>query len=165
MVAERSTTSPIVVVGLDGSQHSLDALRWAARYARGVGGVLHPVVAWAFSGSAEYVTHPDFEKVAKGHLDDALYLLRTEFQDVAVEPAIIHGAAASVLIDASRDADLLVLGTRGHGGFTGMLLGSVSQHCIHHAGCPVVVVREGLGVAGPSGSIPSDSVPLATSDS
>jgi len=66
------------------------------RYAQGVGAVLHPVVAWSFSGSAEYVTHPDFEKVGKGHLDDAMQMLRTEFHDVAVEPAIRHGAAASV---------------------------------------------------------------------
>jgi nucleotide-binding universal stress UspA family protein len=141
MVTARSTAGPVVVVGLDGSQHSLEALRWAARYARGVGAVLRPVVAWSFSGSAEYVFHPDFESVAKEHLDDALRVLRTEFHDVAVEPAIVHGSAASVLIDASGDADLLVVGTRGHGGFTGMLLGSVSQQCLHHAACPVAVVR------------------------
>ena len=141
MVTERSTAGATVVVGFDGSQHSLEALRWAARYARGVGAVLRPVAAWSFSGSAEYVVHPDFERVAKENLEAASRVLRTEFHDVAVEPAVVHGSAASVLIDASHDADLLVVGTRGHGGFTGMLLGSVSQHCLHHAACPVVVVR------------------------
>jgi nucleotide-binding universal stress UspA family protein len=141
MVTAKSTASPVVVVGLDGSQHSLDALRWAARYAREFGAVLRPVIAWSFSGSAEYVLIPDFERLAKANLEEALHVLRTEFHDVEVEPAVVRGSAASVLIDASRDADLLVVGTRGHGGFTGMLLGSVSQHCLHHAACPVVVVR------------------------
>ena len=54
---------------------------------------------------------------------------------------VIQGNAAQVLLDVARDADLLVVGSRGHGGFTGALLGSVSQHCVHHAPCPVVVVR------------------------
>jgi nucleotide-binding universal stress UspA family protein len=82
--------------------------------------------------------------VAKNNLEAALSVLRTEFHDVPVEPAVVQGSAALVLLDATRDADLLVLGTRGHGGFTGMLLGSVSQHCLHHAVCPVVVVRGGV---------------------
>jgi nucleotide-binding universal stress UspA family protein len=141
MVRARSTTAPIVVVGIDGSQHSLDALRWAAKYAREFGALLRPVTAWSFSGSAEYVLKADFERLAKANLEEALHVLRTEFHDVAVEPAVVQGSAASVLIDASRDADLLVIGTRGHGGFAGMLLGSVSQHCLHHAACPVAVVR------------------------
>jgi nucleotide-binding universal stress UspA family protein len=121
--------------------------------------VLRPLVAWSFSGSAEYVTHPDFEKVAKEHLDDALRVLRSDFPEVVVDPLVLHGAAASALIDASQEASLLVLGTRGHGGFTGMLLGSVSQHCIHHAACPVVVVRDGIGTTGSSERAPLDAVP------
>lgn len=141
MVTAKGTVGPIVVVGLDGSQHSLDALRWAARYAHKVGALLRPVAAWSFSGSAEYVVSPDFERLAKDSLEEALRVLRTEFHDVAVEPAVVRGSAASVLIDASHGADLLVVGTRGHGGFAGMLLGSVSQHCLHHAACPVVVFR------------------------
>jgi nucleotide-binding universal stress UspA family protein len=54
---------------------------------------------------------------------------------------VIEGPPARVLIDASQNADLLVVGSRGHGAFAGMLIGSVSQHCVHHASCPVVVVR------------------------
>jgi nucleotide-binding universal stress UspA family protein len=79
--------------------------------------------------------------VAKDNLEEALRVLRKEFHDVEVESEVVHGSAASVLIDASRDADLFVVGTRGHGGFAGMLLGSVSQHCLHDAACSVAVVR------------------------
>ena len=52
-----------------------------------------------------------------------------------------EGNAAQVLLDAAQGADLLVVGSRGHGGFTEALLGSVSQHCVHHAQCPIVIVR------------------------
>ena len=145
MVTAKAVGGPVVVVGIDGSQHSLDALRWAASYVRALGGLLRPVVAWSFSGSAGYVIQPDFETVAKDNEEVALRLLQTEFHDVAIEPQIVHGPPASVLIDASRDADLLVVGTRGRGGFKGMLLGSVSQHCVHYAACPVVVVRDRVG--------------------
>jgi nucleotide-binding universal stress UspA family protein len=144
MVTARSNVGPVVVVGFDGSRHLLDALRWAASYARGFRALLRPVAAWSFSGSAEYVVHPDFERVARDNLELALQVLRREFRDVAVEPAVVHGSAASVLIATSRDADLLVVGSRGDGGFSGMLLGSVSRHYFHHAACPVVVVRGGL---------------------
>jgi len=144
MVTAKSNASPVVVVGVDGSLHSLDALRWAAGYALAFGALLRPLVAWSYSSSPEYVTQPDFESSARDSLEAALKLLHTEFHDVAVEPGLVQGSAASVLIDASRDADLLVVGTRGRGGFAGMLLGSVSQHCVQHATCPVVVVRDGV---------------------
>src|SRR5258708_1573748 len=60
---------------------------------------------------------------------------------VSVNPVVRHGHAAQELLDAADEADLLVVGSRGHGGFAGALLGSVSQHCIHHAPCPVVIIR------------------------
>jgi nucleotide-binding universal stress UspA family protein len=62
--------------------------------------------------------------------------------DVTVEPVAIQGPAASVLVEAARDADMLVVGSRGHGGFTALLLGSVSQQLAHHAPCPLLIHRE-----------------------
>jgi nucleotide-binding universal stress UspA family protein len=146
MAAPEGRADPIVLVGIDGSEHSLDALRWAARYARAVGALLRPIVAWSHPAYTDFVEVPaeEYEPVARADLEDALHLLRSEFSDVAIDPQVVYGLPAAVLIDASKDADLLVVGTRGHGGFTGMLLGSVSQHCVHHAACPVVVVvRQG----------------------
>jgi nucleotide-binding universal stress UspA family protein len=66
---------------------------------------------------------------------------RGKFPDVPVEHALRHGGAAAVLIEMSRDALLVVTGARGHGGFAGLRLGSVSQQVLHHATCPVLVVR------------------------
>ena len=138
-----------VVVGIDGSEHSMDALRWGAAYAHAMGLTLRPIVAWSYPQSADFAAVPgeEFEDVAKADLNDALQLVRAEFPGLAVDPAVAYGPSASVLIEASRSADLLVVGTRGHGGFTGMLLGSVSMHCVHHASCPVVVVRHASGTS------------------
>ena len=144
-MTEAIEPNQIVLVGFDGSEHSLDALRWAGHYARAVGALLRPIIAWSIPANTDLMSLPgeDFEKVAKADLDDAMQVARTEFPDVAIEPQVVYGSPASVLIDASKEANLLVLGTRGHGGFVGMLLGSVSQHCVHHAECPVVIVRDG----------------------
>jgi nucleotide-binding universal stress UspA family protein len=61
--------------------------------------------------------------------------------DITRPPQPVEGNPAQVLLDASAGADLLVVGSRGHGGFASALLGSVSQHCVHHADCPVVIIR------------------------
>jgi len=143
MATEVKGAVPVVAVGIDGSEHSMDALRWAARYARSFNATLRPIVAWTYPPNADFVAVPgeEFETVAKADLDDGLKIVRAEFPDVTIDPEIVYGPPASVLIDASKAADLLVVGTRGHGGFAGMLLGSVSMHCVHHAACPVVIVR------------------------
>ena len=73
-------------------------------------------------------------------LDRALQEVAPEAEGVEIERRVTEGSAAAVLIEASRDADLLVVGSRGHGGFTGLRLGSVSRQCVSHASCPVVVV-------------------------
>jgi nucleotide-binding universal stress UspA family protein len=74
-------------------------------------------------------------------LREAVERVRSDHPAVNVETAVIEGLPAQVLVDMSADADLLVVGSRGRGGFSELLLGSVSQQCVHHARCPVTVVR------------------------
>ncbi|WP_323182998.1 universal stress protein [Streptomyces sp. NBC_00078] len=83
----------------------------------------------------------DFEKQARGNLRATAEQTLGEYPGIAVAPAVVGGHPAAVLTEAARDADLLVAGSHGHGAFTGMLLGSVSHHCLYHATCPVLVVR------------------------
>lgn len=74
-------------------------------------------------------------------LKRALNEVEDEAEGVEIEQRVVQGSAGGALVEAARDADLLVVGSRGHGGFVGLLLGSVSQQCVHHAPCPAVVVR------------------------
>lgn len=134
-----------IVVGVDGSSSSKAALAWAIGEAQRTGAVVEAVTAWDFPptyGYAAPVIDVDWQGLAAGVLTDAI----TEVAAVAGPAAIRHrvrqGNAARVLLDASGDADLLVVGSRGHGGFVEALLGSTSQHCVHHATCPVVVIRD-----------------------
>jgi nucleotide-binding universal stress UspA family protein len=132
-----------IVVGVDGSASSRRALDWAAREAKLRGVTLEAVIAWHVPPELSYPAFPigiDVEGDARQALADEL--------DAVLGPGapqvisrVECGPAAPVLIDASRGADLLVVGSRGHGEFVGMLLGSVSRHCTAHAHCPVVVVR------------------------
>lgn len=130
---------PVVVVGVDGSESSKQALRWAARHAEVTGAQLMPVTAWHLPELYAYATR-DYEVDAANMLDGVLKEVLDPASTVPVTPRIVQGRAAPVLIAASEEADLLVLGARGHGAFTGMLLGSVSQHCVQHSACPVVVI-------------------------
>ena len=142
------------MVGVDGSEDSKDALRWAARQAQVTDAALEVVTAWhmpvdfgtVWQMPATYGKTRDLSET--GLAADARTMLSATIEEVlgaspqvAVTPKLVSGHAAPVLIDASRRAALLVVGGSGHGGFTGMLLGSVSQHCVQHAACPVVVVR------------------------
>jgi nucleotide-binding universal stress UspA family protein len=98
------------------------------------------VTAWDIPVTYGWTPMPgrtDLEGAARKMLDDVL----AEVAGAGVRPRVVEGNAARVLLDATREADLLVLGTRGYGGFTEALLGSVSQHCVHRATCPVVIVR------------------------
>ncbi len=147
-MTERGNTER-VVVGVDGSPASAAAMAWAARYARAVGAAVRVVLAWHYPAAAGQepvgVAPPsvtaEVEQSRNEILDKAIAAAFGEPPDVAVERSIRHGHPAQVLIDESKDADLLVVGNRGHGGFTGMMLGSVSTHCVTHAHCPVTVVR------------------------
>jgi nucleotide-binding universal stress UspA family protein len=99
-----------------------------------------PEIAPPF-GSFPWGTNVDLTEAAEQALQELLQGVMGEQDDVKVKTQVVNGNAAKVLIDSSPDADLLVVGSRGHGGFAGMLLGSVSQHVAAHANCPVVVVR------------------------
>jgi len=135
--------TPVVVVGVDASENGQIALRWALQQARLMGAELHAVTAWEVSAAYGYVpmyTDVDLEGDARKQQDLALEQVAREARGVPVVRQIVRGHAAEALLDAARDADLLVVGSRGHGTFAGTLLGSVSQQCVHHAHCPVVVV-------------------------
>ena len=136
-----------IVVGVDGSEPSKAALAWAVRQGEQTGARVEAVFAWDFPAVFGVVSAGvfDFVGLAAHVLADTI----TEVGNPArVHPRVLRGHAAQVLIDASAGADLLVVGSRGHGGFAGVLLGSVSQHCVHHAPCPVVVIRGTQAAAG-----------------
>jgi nucleotide-binding universal stress UspA family protein len=132
-----------VVVGVDGSDSSAEALRWAVRQSGLTGQELHAVVSWdypvdfAAGGFAEFDPEANARDVLATAVADALDPVDAE----RVHQHVVAGHPARVLLDAAADADLLVVGSRGHGGFAGMLLGSVSQHVVAHATCPVLVVH------------------------
>lgn len=135
-----------IVVGVDGSESSKDALRWAKVQADLTGAELVAVTAWSYP-VASYPTlgtyvplneDLDLEAESRSALKA---LVKDTLGDVQVTLEIIEGHPATALVDAAHDASLVVLGSRGHGGFVGALIGSVSQHVVSHAPCPVVVVR------------------------
>ncbi|MFI0828056.1 universal stress protein [Streptomyces roseolus] len=136
---------PRVVVGVDGSASSQAALRWAAGQARLIGGTVEAVCAWdtpSESGWAGPATEPgfDLEEARRGSAEE----IRTVFGEdrpVEVREMLVRGDPSEVLVRASEGAELLVVGSRGRGGFARAMLGSVSQRCAQHAACPVVVVR------------------------
>jgi nucleotide-binding universal stress UspA family protein len=149
MPAKENSIGPRIVVGVDGSGSSASALRWAIRQAGLTGATLDVVTAWHYpdlagSGMAIGAVEPTydfFRENAEKIAADAISSTLDPASDVPVRARVAQGHAAQVLLDASAGASLLVVGSRGHGGFTEALLGSVSQHCVHHATCPVVVVR------------------------
>jgi nucleotide-binding universal stress UspA family protein len=149
MPAQESPVRPRIVVGIDGSGSSASALRWAIRQAALTGAAVDAVTAWhypdlAASGMAVGSLEPDygvFQESAEKIAADAVSSTLDPASDVPVRARVTQGHAAQVLLDASAGASLLVVGSRGHGGFAEALLGSVSQHCVQHALCPVVVVR------------------------
>jgi nucleotide-binding universal stress UspA family protein len=139
-----------IVVGVDGSDSSREALHWAYDEAAHHGASITAVSTWhppALPMTPPYGSAPPEGYVSQPK-QNALDLLERFVADLDVrEPAVDvrtvveEGNPAEVLIKLSEKADLMVVGSRGHGGFKGMLLGSVSQHLVAHADCPVVVVR------------------------
>lgn len=133
-----------VVVGVDGSPHSEHALRWAGHFAALYGATLEVVTAWEYPAGFGWEVAPtewdpaaDMRTVAEG-------VISTVFGGQPPAATHLHvreGGAAKVLLDVSEGATMLVVGSRGHGGFTGMLLGSVSASVAEHASCPVLIMH------------------------
>jgi nucleotide-binding universal stress UspA family protein len=140
-----------VVVVIDGSETAKAAARWAARESKLRGTKLELVSAWeiplssyAFEFGIAGIPQEMLKALVRRAEDDlaaAVEEARAEAPDVEMETQAAEGQAANVLLDISRGADLLVVGSRGLGGFHELLLGSVSQQCAHHSTCPVVIVR------------------------
>jgi nucleotide-binding universal stress UspA family protein len=140
----------VIVVGVDHSPGAKAALLFAAEEALLRGATLRAVHAWQY-GYIGYTgfegSIPDLGGDIKEHQTAAEDALEATLREALPEPGVeierrvIQGSAGGVLVDESRDADLLVVGSRGHGGFAQLLLGSVSQQCAHHSECPVVIVR------------------------
>lgn len=136
-----------IVVGVDGSAGSIAALRFAIDEARARGAEIKAVNAWHVpvtaygSGFAPApVSITDYEELGRTALDSALEQVAASANGVKITPVIHEGQATEVLVAEAKDADLLVVGSRGLGGFRGLLLGSVSQQCTHYAPCPLVVI-------------------------
>ena len=145
--AETAPAQQRIVVGVDGSPASLKALQWALRQAEATGAKVEAAQAWEVpvmygSGMMVLPSSEDFEAAAKQSLENTVAAATDGRPTVPFESHVIAGHPAKTLLDLAEGADLLVVGSRGHGGFVGTLVGSVSQYCVSHASCPVVVVRE-----------------------
>ena len=156
--------TPRIVVGVDGSPSSERALRWALRQAKLTGATVEAVIAWHFpfiSGGYAWppagvmVSATDFRKIAERVLADTVSRAAGGDLRAPVTQEVLEGDAAAVLIRESACADLLVVGSRGYGGLAEAMLGSVGQHCVHHAACPVVIIRGDVTTACPAAANPA----------
>ncbi len=136
--------SQTVVAGIDGSDESQRALRWAAEYVQKVGGLVHAVSVWHQPVQFGYrlpTSDSELEQRARQQLDKVTEAVRAEFPSVDIRERLIRGHVVDELVGLSPQADMMVLGNKGHGAFTGMMVGSVALKLVHHARCPVLVVR------------------------
>jgi nucleotide-binding universal stress UspA family protein len=133
---------PVIVVGVDGSTGSGDAVRWAAEYARLAGGELRAVASWRWPN---YITRippgVDLAVDTARTLHEAVTGIQADFPGVRVSEHVIEGPGGPALLSQAADATLLVVGASGRAAYPGMLLGSVAEHCVRNGPCPVVVVR------------------------
>jgi nucleotide-binding universal stress UspA family protein len=144
MTAGAGADEARIVVGVDGSQPSQQALRWGAQLAALFGARLEAVIAWEFPSSYGWASVPpewnpgqDMEKV----LEDTVRAVFGDQPPAGLQRQVHEGGAARVLLDACQGAIMLLVGSRGHGGFAGLLLGSVSANVAEHASCPVLVIH------------------------
>ena len=145
MTPDESPAPGRIVAGVDGSPSSLDALSWAARQAHLTRSSLEVVMTWEWPSSYGWAAPipDDFdpEDEVRQSLEAAVAPVRAAYPDLSIDPRVVSGHPAPILVEASKGADLLVVGSRGHGEFVGMLLGSVSEYCVANAHCPVLVHR------------------------
>jgi nucleotide-binding universal stress UspA family protein len=137
-----------VVVGVDGSPSSVHALEAAFEAAAernteliAIRAYELPLVWGGYGVSPEYIDPVKLESEQREQLVNDVAAWRDKYPDVPVKTVVARGSAADVLIGVSKSAQLVVVGTRGHGGFTGLLLGSVGQQLMHHSESPVLIVR------------------------
>jgi nucleotide-binding universal stress UspA family protein len=143
----------LIVVGIDGSEDGRKGLRWALEEARLRNATLRVVHAWVLlpppapmgltppmAPTAEEIEL--LREASEKLLEHELSELVGDDPGISVEPKAVEDLPAQALINEAEEAELVVVGSRGHGGFAGLLLGSVSQQVAHHAPCPVVIVRQ-----------------------
>ena len=148
-MSSEGTGQQPVVVGVDGSAESVAALKWAAHYAEATGATVQAMLAWHYPtaagvppvGVAPESVRGESEHLMAETLGEAISQVATAYPGARIEAKTVYGHPAEALIDASKEAGLLVVGSKGHGAFRDMLVGSVSLHCVTGAFCPVVVVR------------------------
>ncbi|NYF17263.1 nucleotide-binding universal stress UspA family protein [Microbacterium sp. AK009] len=133
----------LVIAAVDGSPSSIEALRYASRLADALHAPLDAVITWSYPPYSDpaFISAWSPQDDATTILDDAVRQVFGENPPAHIGKRVLAGAAAPTLIDLSRSAAMLVLGSRGLGGFAGLLLGSVSAACAEHAHCPVLVVH------------------------
>ncbi|NBX12529.1 MAG: universal stress protein [Acidimicrobiia bacterium] len=135
-----------IVVGTDGSEHSLSAIRWALQEASLRNVPVDVIHSWHFTpmvdpmGIAIIPPTSEMQAAAKFVLDGVMKKVERDRGGVQVNEIVAQGSPATMLMQAAKDAEMVVVGRRGHGGFVGLLLGSVATQVVHHAPCPVVVV-------------------------
>ncbi len=146
MATTHTPSTHRIVVGIDGSKCSIAALEWAVRQAELTGAQVEALTTWewpnTFGVTLVVPEGYDPEADARDILEDSIKAAQEAHPDVVIRPIVVRSHPAPALVEASRGADLVVVGSRGHGEFTGMLLGSVSEHCASNAHCPVLVLRQ-----------------------
>ena len=145
MTAPEATNTGRIVVGVDGSPSSLQALSWAARQAELTGSSLEVLMTWQWPSSygwaAPIPDDYDPEGDVRQALETAVEPVRAAHPGVSMRTELAAGRPEPILVERSKGADLLVVGSRGHGEFVGMVIGSVSEYCAANAHCPVLVHR------------------------
>jgi len=139
-----------IVVGIDGSAGSTEALRWAIAEAQLRNTAIDAVYAWSFPRlGVSYTWAPPFDEPTLESMQaaafDALGRTIDEVENphgIEIRPRVVEGPAGAILVEVSEGADLLVVGSRGLGGFKELLLGSVGHQCAQHARCPVVIIHQ-----------------------